>query len=161
MTELDAFKILGLNGIVNSTVIKKKFFELCKVYHPDLGGSEEMMKALNEAYSTLKGFEGEKTIEIKDQDYGELLNEALNQIKHLNLKIEVCGSWIWVSGNTKEFKEILKKVGFRWASKKQSWYFRPSDFKSKGRGKFTLDQIREKYGSSKVEKEEIRKVKQA
>ena len=160
MTELDAFKILGLTGLVNSTIIKKKFFELCKIYHPDLGGSEEMMKALNEAYSTLKEFKGEKIVEIKDFDYGELLNEALNKIIHLDLEIEVCSSWVWVTGNTKNFKDELKEAKFKWAPKKKCWYFRPAEFKSKSRGKYTLDEIRSTYGSGNVDKKEMKQVKQ-
>ena len=35
-----------------------------------------------------------------------------------NITIELIGSWIWVSGDTREIKEKLKEIGFKWASKK-------------------------------------------
>ena len=38
------------------------------------------------------------------------------------IEIEVCGSWVWVSGDTKPHKERLKALGFCWHSKKHCWY---------------------------------------
>ena len=42
----------------------------------------------------------------------------------------------------------LKAAGFRYASKKQRWYFRPEGWRSVSRGAFSMDDIRDKYGSS-------------
>lgn len=44
--------------------------------------------------------------------------EAINII-NFNINIEICGSWIWVSGNTYGCKTELKQNGFHWASKKK------------------------------------------
>lgn len=35
------------------------------------------------------------------------------------------GACIWVIGNTKPMKDLLKELGFRWAPKKQGWYWKP------------------------------------
>jgi predicted solute-binding protein len=57
------------------------------------------------------------------------------------------GAWIWVTGNTRPNKEILKAAGFLFASKKVAWYFRTAEYKVSKGGKKSLDEIREKYGS--------------
>ena len=77
-------------------------------------------------------------------------SNTLNLLISLGLEIELCGSWLWVHGNSYPHREILKENGFMWAPVKKLWYFRPADYKSKGRGKMTIDQIREKHGSQKV-----------
>ena len=150
MKKEDAIKILGLNGELNPAIIKKAFRSLSKKFHPDINpAGNQMQIALNEAYAVLKDFSG--TLENKELNYGEDLNQALNSIIHcVGLNIEICGAWVWVSGNSKPFKANLKEAGFRWASKKKKWYFRPSDWKSKGRGKMSMDNIRLKYGSKEV-----------
>ena len=119
-------------------------------YHPDRGGSTEMMQAVNAAYAMVKDFSGTVDTTGAQVGYGEALNEAINAIITCpGLVIEVCGIWVWVSGDTRYLKETLKAASYRWASKKHQWYFRPEGW-SGGRGKSTMDDIRAKYGSSTV-----------
>lgn len=95
------------------------------------------MKIINQAYDVLKDYSGE----IKEQqtDYGDSLNEALNAVFDLpGLVIEICGSWVWITGNTREHMDALKDVGFKWASKKKAWYFRPEQFRSRSKGDKSL-----------------------
>ncbi len=147
MNVYDAAKILGITGEINPKIVKTAFREACKKYHPDINpAGEELMKMVNEAYEVLKNHSGESKGE--QSDYGDALSAALNAITHLNdLIIEICGAWIWVTGNTKEHKALLNESGFWWASKKKAWYFRPEEYRSKSRGKKTLGDIRAKYGS--------------
>ncbi|MFK5880122.1 MAG: DnaJ domain-containing protein [Flavobacteriaceae bacterium] len=147
----DAAKILEITGELNKKIIKRAYKKACKKYHPDKGGSEEMMKAVNQAYDALKDFEG--SVDSGDSEYSEKFNDILNQIVNLpGLIIEICGAWIWVTGDTKEHKDVLGKngLGFYWASKKKAWYYRPADWKSKSRGTWDLDKIRATHGSSTV-----------
>lgn len=143
----DAAKILGLSGEITPGQTKIAYREACKKYHPDINpAGEDMMKIVNSAYEVLKDYSGE--IRDKQLDYGDLLNDALNMVGGLiGLNIEICGAWIWITGETRIHKDVLKKVGFKWASKKKAWYFRPEGFKSRSRGKTSLDEIRGKYGS--------------
>lgn len=67
--------------------------------------------------------------------------------------VELCGSWVWVSGNTYGVKESLKQLGFRFSSKKKMWYFHEdkADISYCGRRKEkTMADIRNKYGSTSV-----------
>ena len=47
----------------------------------------------------------------------------------------------------------LKAMGMRWASKKTRWYKAPKDWKRKNHRKLTMDEIRNRFGSQKVETE--------
>ena len=61
-----------------------------------------------------------------------------------DLIIEVVGSWIWLSGNTKPIKEKLKDLSFRYAYKKKMWYF-GEKIKNGGKTK-SMEDIKSKYG---------------
>ena len=93
---------------------------------------------------------------VSDSDvisnYGEALNMALNAIINCyGIVIEVCGAWIWVSGETKPNKEILKTSGFLWSSQKEMRYFRPQSQKKRYyRGSSSIEEIRAKYGTEKI-----------
>ena len=151
MNKHDAAKILNLTGEITAKSVKAAYRKACSLYHPDRNpAGTEIMKAVNEAYGTLKGFNGR--IETNEEDYSEKLNISLNSIINIEgLNIEVCGSWIWVTGNTKPTKETLKEAGFRWARNKSAWYLKPEDDKKRRYGKaMSLEEIRARHGSKAV-----------
>lgn len=145
----DAASILGIDGAITPEKSKKAFWLAAKKYHPDVNpAGEEMMKMVNAAYEVLKDYEGTIEAEQSESSYGEALNDALTAIMPLaGIQIEICGAWIWVTGNTYVHKAILKAHGFRFASKKKAWHFRPENWKSRSRGQSSMEEIREKYGS--------------
>jgi hypothetical protein len=81
----------------------------------------------------------------------EVMNK-LHEIVYLEgIEIEVCGTWIWLTGNTRVVKEDLKKAGFLWCSKKLAWSWHNREKEGKWRkSNLDLDEIRERHGSSKV-----------
>ena len=157
MNIYDAAKILDLKGNISPMDTKKAFLAACKKYHPDVNpAGESMMKIVNQAFDALKDYEGELK-EQSQNDYGEDVNAALNAIHGLEgLIIEICGAWLWVTGETRSYSKILKEAGFFWASKKKAWYFRPEGFKSRSKGSASLDQIRDKYGSQRPQKQSMK-----
>lgn len=151
MNQYDALKILGLSGQISQDDIKKAYKKSCAKYHPDRNPAGlEIMKMVNVAYNVLKGFDGQASVSVDAAQYGDEVANALNQISGLGLIVEICIAWVWVSGDTKTYKAILKDAGFKWAPKKECWYFRPADTKrSRSLGKYSMSAIREKYGSVK------------
>lgn len=156
----DAAKLLGVSGTVTQADIKKAYRQAAQQYHPDRNpAGTEMMKMINAAYDILKEFNGEipssfsagdNNNQTSEENYSEAVNEALNKIIHLEgLDIEICGAWVWVSGETRKHKDTIKEANFKYASKKKCWYFRPEDWRSSSRGSHSMDDIRSKYGSSK------------
>ncbi|WP_133471323.1 J domain-containing protein [Paraglaciecola marina] len=151
----DAANLLGLSGHVTKQDIKKAYRAAALKYHPDKNpAGAEMMKIINAAFDVLKEFSGEIPTEDRQsettQNYSEALSAALNIIIDLEgLALEICGAWLWVSGETFKHKTLLKEAGFKFASKKKSWYFRPENWKSASRGSYSMDEIRDTYGSAK------------
>lgn len=152
MTADQAAEILGLTGLIGAEAIKAAYRSAASRYHPDHGGSTEMMQAVNAAYARLADFEGCIAPADENTDgYGEALNDAINAIIGLpGLAIEVCGLWVWVGGDTRTHKDTLKASGYRWASKKHMWYFRPEGWTSSARGTWDIETIRENHGSRSV-----------
>ena len=64
--------------------------------------------------------------------------------------LDLVGSWIWATGCTYIHKDALKAAGYRWASKKAAWYWRPESAACSRSSRKTLDEIREKYGSERL-----------
>lgn len=153
MKTSDAAEILGLSGEIDRAAVKTAYREAAMRYHPDRNpAGAKMMIIVNAAYEALKDFAGELgTAATVDSEvtYPAAVNAALNAVIALaGLEIEVCGAWVWVTGATYLHRAELKAAGFRYASKKQRWYFRPEGWRSVSRGAFSMDDIRDKYGSS-------------
>jgi len=147
----DACKILELSGVVSAEAIKKAYRRACMKYHPDRNPSgEHMMKLINAAYTVLQNQTEDLHLEEEASPYAEMLSRALNAIMGLPLEIEICGAWIWLSGDTRPHKELLKQNGFRWAPKKGRWFYRPEEYRSSSRGQWSMEKIRTKYGSQSV-----------
>lgn len=140
MNTKDALSILGVTkATISPSDIKAAYRKACSLYHPDRNpAGQEMMKLVNQAYEALKDFSGDVT-DHHQQNYGEAINEALNAIITLGLEIEICGSWVWVSSNTKLYREVLKAAGYKWAPK-MCWYFHPSNGGTHGSQNIHLEQ---------------------
>jgi nucleoside diphosphate kinase len=122
--------------------LRKEYAAQAAKLHPDHGGSQEEMAKLNEEYATKEA--------LLDLDAD--LREHVEAILHLpGINIEVCGTWVWVSGDTKPVKDQIKAAGFRFAKKKIMWYYRNEENAHYYRGKgASMEHIREKYGSEEV-----------
>lgn len=133
---------------------KKVYKTLAKKLHPDVGGSEEEFKLLNAIYND---FIENKIYFSNDFKIDLDLEKIISQILHFeNITIELVGSWIWLSGDTKEIKDKLKELGFKWTSKKKMWYY--GEMKGKSHGEKSLDEIKDKYGSKTFKKKENEKL---
>lgn len=75
-------------------------------------------------------------------------DDILLQLKQSNdLIFEICGSWLWISGNTKEHKEQLKTLGCRFSAKKRAWYY-SQGMKNIRHSKYNnIDELRNKFGT--------------
>jgi len=144
--------------------LKKQYRKLAMEHHPDIGGLEQDMKEINNEYQTLfhllknthtnaKGEVYTTDTEVKEKP-AEFI-EIINKLIHFeNVLIEICGSWLWLSGNTKPYKEILKELKFRWSKNKSAWYYHTEDYVKKGKKTYTMNEIRNLWGSQEVETEE-------
>ena len=152
MTREDIIK--EFSEVTGINEAKKVYKTLAKKLHPDVGGSEEEFKLLNAIYND---FIENKIYFSNDFKIDLDLEKIISQILHFeNIIIELVGSWIWLSGDTKEIKDKLKELGFKWASKKKMWYY--GEMKGKSHGEKSLDEIKDKYGSKIFKKKENEKL---
>jgi hypothetical protein len=138
--------------------LKTRYRELCKKWHPDLGGDTATMQAINAEYEYCLQFARNKKDEPLTHDEIKIEKEIMVVVQRLivlkGLVVEVCGRWVWVTGRTWEWKSTLKGFGLVWASGKKAWYWRPENAKCSSRHRLPLEVIRQKYGSVGFQPEE-------
>lgn len=134
--------------------LKAEYRRLAHKHHPDIGGDTATMQEINRQYeatfNSMKHNTGKTSVGA--DKYTETAAEFIRIIDALvklqGITVELCGAWLWISGNTKAVKEQLKAAGCRWSSKKKLWYWYPADMRvPHARGKSSMQQIRDKYGS--------------
>ena len=142
----------GIEGINEA---KKIYKQLAKKLHPDVGGSDELFKMLNSIYTNIL----ENGIYFSNEFKFDLeIEKIISQILHYeNILIEVVGSWIWLSGDTKEIKDKLKDdLGFKWASKKKMWFY--GEMKGRNPQEKSMEEIKSKYGSETLKSKEKKEI---
>lgn len=141
----------GIEGINEA---KKIYKQLAKKLHPDVGGSDELFKMLNSIYTNIL----ENGIYFSNEFKFDLeIEKIISQILHYeNILIEVVGSWVWVSGDTREIKEKLKELNFKWASKKKLWFY--GEMKGRNPNEKSMEDIKSKYGCETVRTRENGKI---
>ena len=138
--------------------LKTMYRKLAMQHHPDRGGKTEDMKAVNKEYDELfsklknvhKTKEGETyTAREENAETADAFKDLISELMKMdNITIEVIGCFVWVTGNTRPYKEQLKALGFQWHTKKLAWYLKPEDYKRKSHKDYSLEEIRTMYGTS-------------
>jgi DnaJ-class molecular chaperone len=156
MNRTEALNILNPEGNTPDD-IKVAYRAACFKYHPDVSpDSLELMKLVNLAMEFLAKNVGKWTFDQSNNDtpLTEKMQELFNKIKHFpHIETELCGTWLWLSGQTWRYKKELKKAGFKWAGKKRQWYWSPPGFRKRSKKAFSMNDIRNKYGSVELEPE--------
>lgn len=134
--------------------LKKNYKRLAMDNHPDRGGDLETMKEINRQYEIrfekLKNKHLNREGETYEKETSETPHEFIDLINKLldipNIEIEIIGSFVWLSGDTKPVKDTLKAMGFRYSANKKMWYLAPAGYHKKSRKKYTIEEIRDNYG---------------
>lgn len=137
--------------------VKATFHRLAKELHPDNGGNAEEFKAMmseyKEAFNRLKNIHKNHEGETYEKETNETPEEFADLIRTLTRMndciVELIGSWIWVSGNTKEYKGQLKELNFKFSGNKQAWYFHEGAYHRRGGKVYNMDDIRAMYNSTR------------
>ena len=146
--------------------VKRVYRELAKKLHPDCGGDAEAFKSMQaeytEAFNRLKNIHTTQTGETYEKETTETpeqFADIINKVIHFDgVTVEIIGSWIWLTGNTMIYREEIKKTGFWWSKSKQAWYYNGSDKKTRRRGRYSMDGLRDHWGAQEVKAEERRKL---
>lgn len=142
------------HDITNLPDLKAAYRVLALKHHPDCGGSTAIMQEINAEYTALH--EALKAEHNASADAHHQTTEAPAEfidiistlVRMEGITVELCGSWLWIGGNTRPHKETLKAAGCAWSARKQLWSWHHAEDGSRYyRGKTTMAEIRQKYGS--------------
>jgi hypothetical protein len=109
-------------GLTTVEEIKAQYRKLAFKFHPDHGGDLERMKELNLQYEkALKNCNGQTSKDSEGVDHTYRYNEAVENelveilFQLLSLKMEnvdllLIGTWVWIIGATKPYKDQLKAL---------------------------------------------------
>ena len=136
--------------------LKAEYKRLAKIHHPDCGGDDATMARINAEYDRLSqvlpktNAQGE-TYQPQQREAPAAFRAAV--LAAINLKgvtVELCGVWLWVTGDTRPYKDILKAAGYRWSANKSAWYWHEEGYVKYGKKHYSMDEIRAMHGSSRV-----------
>ena len=153
--------------------LKSLYRKLALENHPDRGGDKAKMQEINAEYAQLfdrlkdthkssrpdgpKTYQAETATAETPEDFINICNELFRLD---GLEVELCGRWLWIGGETRRHKDRLKALGCKWSKNKEkwSWHF-PEDaaWQYKGKKSWSMDRIRDRFGSERLGAEEDRR----
>lgn len=153
-------------GIETLEELKKEYHRLAIRHHPDLGGDLETMQAINNEFDSLfqllknqhkdkdgKKYESDRSTKETPEEFRGIINDLFN-LHMQEVVIEIIGSFMWLTGKTKPYKDDIAKLGFIYSGVKKAWYKKPDWYKRRNKKQYDLDKIRGMYGSQTVKQEE-------
>ena len=144
-------------GLLSPDEIKLHYRKLAMEFHPDKGGDTAVMQEINNEYhESLKALDTRIFNDHKYKYNYTVENAIVEKIKKvINLPgvvVEICGYWLWVTGDTIVHKEYLKENGLKFSFKKKAWYFHTMKYYSKKGNGWSMNTIRNVWGSDVVAK---------
>lgn len=142
--------------------LRKSYNVLAKQYHPDINHSPDAVRIMQDinaeyaaAFKWLQNHDSEHLNcydKIDPAAYPEIISKIIGLTE---LTIEICGSWVWLTGKTWLYAEQLKSAGFKFSRSKKAWYWSDTIKGAHFRGRYSLNQIREKFGAQNIETQQI------
>lgn len=146
--------------------VKRRFRDLAMANHPDMGGDNETMRIILEQYHVAlqlcngqvsKDEQGQDHVYNYNADSEQAIVDKIQEVLKIRMEgvdIALIGLWVWVNGNTRPYKEELKKAGFCFHGKRSAWYWKPYKGYTKYNHKASLGDLANKYGYKRYENEQ-------
>jgi curved DNA-binding protein CbpA len=146
------------HNITTLEELRKAYHRLALQFHPDRGGSEETMKAINNEFERLSdrlisgNMDFTEARKAYETQVSEEIMEAINAVINLpGLIIEIIGSWVWLTGNTYEHREAIKEAHFKFSRQKLAWYWHSGEYRKRNGKTNSLQEVRAFWGSETVQ----------
>ena len=148
-------------GVKDLNELRRVYRTLALKYHPDKGGDTASMQEINNEYDKLSKVLIETNTDFSEErkvyesQVSEDLKEKVAQVIILpGVTVEIIGSWIWITGDTKPVKEELKKSGFKFSRKKTAWYWHLGRYRKRTKKHYDMVDIRNMFVTHRVERDE-------
>lgn len=145
-----ALNILNVEPGVSQSEIQESANRLLEEYSQDNLTCFYLREIVTKALDSLAGYSGFRPSDYKKEErLLDKYNQALKEVERLELSVELCGSWIWLTSDfkSKAISSSLRSAGFKYQSKKRTFFFCPDYPKTRSRGSFSRDDIRNAYGA--------------
>lgn len=160
--------MLYFKNVNSMQELKKQYRDLVMQYHPDLNENDttEIMKEINAEYDVVFAKVKNSFTSADGRIYQKENTETVEEFKDIinkiitfkNCKIEIIGTWVWVSGNTKYYKEILKSLKFKWISNKKAWAYHTEKYFKKTKNVYTLEALRNSFKTVDIETKDTKEL---
>lgn len=120
----------------------KEFIEMKKQY-------EEKFEKVKNTFINSKGEYYEKENNETPQEFADIIDKIINLE---NVKIEIIGTWIWLTGDTKEYKDYLKELHFNWSKDKVAWYYHTEPFRKRSKKLKNMDELRTLFETTEIKR---------
>ena len=151
--------------------LRRQYKELLKKFHPDNpNGSTAACQEINAEYDKLfkqlkNKHESKQTSTARTKesysnmhyDFAEdkAIREMLQKIIFFsNITIDIVGRFIWIDGNTYQYRNEFKTLGFKWSAQRKKWYWHNGEYKKHRNSNLSYADIQNKYGSTEVKTEQ-------
>lgn len=145
--------------------VKQTYKKMAKKLHPDCGGDAEAFKRMSAEYE--RAFNAFKNIHVnmdgeqyekESTETPDAFKDIIDKVIHFDgVNVEIIGSWVWLTGATMIYKDEIKAAGFWWSKSKHAWYYNGSTEKTRRRGRYSMDGLRTKWGTTEVREDETRR----
>lgn len=126
------YKFFTAEDLVSLESLRQAYRIAALFNHPDKHEADEvemwteLFKALQAEYEEILSTRSREQWKEAKSSYG--LEKALQDMidkamKIPNIHIELCGCWLWISGDTFLQRARLKIAGFKYSKPKQRWYW--------------------------------------
>ena len=75
--------------------------------------------------------------------------------KFPELTVEIVGSWIWITVDTRPRRAELREAGLFFQRAKSAWFWKPAGKPTRGKQAMSWEHIRTKYGSYQLQDEGV------
>lgn len=156
-------KWFNQEDLKNVNTLRAAYKRLLIKYHPDNNTQDTtgMMQEINAEYDLLfqklkdtyeHSEDYEKQTDRQKQAYDWEKDKQLRAIivalsKFAGLEIELCGTWVYVRGETYPYRKELKVLGMNYNRQKKCWIIHFDDYYKYHKKSVTMSHIRDKYGS--------------
>ena len=86
---------------------------------------------------------------LREQYIADLKSELKALFTDATLELTLCGTWLWVAGETKPVKDRLKEHKFRWSPDKKMWYL-PGEKSLQRHKSWAFEKIKERHGDENI-----------
>lgn len=145
--------------------LKSEFRKLCLKLHPDKGGDSNIFQQMYQEYEYMLSACDREAKQSKSYNKYDFMADVDLRVweqaqifaKLSGVKVEIIGTWIWISGNTTPHNQIFHEHNCKWSKAKFAWYWYAGgvnkNHKVKGHYK-DLNVLRDIWGTKEVQSNE-------